>query len=160
MVEELRELGDAASYFGGAWFKNWNYNGTSGAVATFEIDVIHTREGAVHPLAHLKDGGQKKAAQRFIMFLFPVSEDEEAYSEEHDEGKKAVARAGMLANDPEFVDYLLATSQVFDASPEAVADFIRDECGVQSRRELASSSDARQKLKVLTANYMAWRKWK
>lgn len=60
-----------------------------------------------------------------------------------------VKRAGILANDPRFWDWIAVPDT------EAAAEFIRRSCGVKSRRDLATNDWAASRFQGLLDEYLA-----
>ena len=107
--------------------------------------VLPEDEGE-HPFKGLKTG---KTGQRFALALAKINDSEEkadhvfpeGYTDgskpampylEKTPGEQAVMRAGILANDIAFQDWLKVDG------PELAAAYIRTACGVQSRSEFAT----------------------
>lgn len=71
----------------------------------------------------------------------------------------AAQQAGILCNDPAFQRYAATRSGFaggqFQAS--AAAEFLRDECDVDSRRDLDRDPDARARFDRLKTSFDAWR---
>lgn len=64
-----------------------------------------------------------------------------------DEAKRAVMRAGILADDPAFHRWCRA-----DGSPAAVR-FIREQCAVKSRADIAANPDALARFLAMEGRY-------
>lgn len=66
-----------------------------------------------------------------------------------DEATQAVTRAGILANDPGFHRWCNA-----DGSPAAIR-FIREQCAVKSRADIAANPDALARFLAMESRYRA-----
>jgi hypothetical protein len=67
-------------------------------------------------------------------------------------------QAGILCGDPRFQNYA-AQARGFPADTfnnSAAAEFLRQFCGIDSRRELLTSECARNKLQILITEFRAW----
>lgn len=71
-------------------------------------------------------------------------------------------QAGILCNDEAFRRYVAA--QIFTdnilrhrpATTEAAAEYLRQFCNIQSRRDLATNIDARARFRILRTEFDAW----
>lgn len=72
-----------------------------------------------------------------------------------------VQLAGVLPRDPmfrEWVGYFCEVPTACPVSEDIAAEFIRRECGVTSRRELATDTEAQQRFhKFLRKPFVAWK---
>ena len=82
-------------------------------------------------------------------------------------GEKLVQMAGILANDGRFQEWLRSCGFIISMAKDGedyAARAIRYECGIASRRELATNPDAQRKFNELVARYKSetgqstWRK--
>jgi hypothetical protein len=69
---------------------------------------------------------------------------------EADEMKRAVMRAGMLPNDPQFIDWVSRKSEL------SAVDFIRNECDVESRSEIATDENAFHAFMRMEREFLVW----
>src|SRR6185312_13461854 len=71
-----------------------------------------------------------------------------------DERERAVTRAGMLPSDPKFRQWAALTYPGIAMLDSAMAeDFIRETCGIDSRRELLTNDKAYQAFLALETEY-------
>ncbi|MCG7520873.1 hypothetical protein [Ruegeria sp. Ofav3-42] len=67
-------------------------------------------------------------------------------------------QAGILCNDPRFQRFAAtrcgAPAETFSAS--AAAEYLRQVCRINSRRELSTDSAAQQKFQILRTEFDAW----
>jgi hypothetical protein len=67
-------------------------------------------------------------------------------------------QAGMLSNDPQFRAFAAHRLCGADAmTPTAAAEFIRLQCGVNSRAALNTNREAAQRFAALRTEFDAWR---
>ena len=138
----------------------WSDNSTGGQTVTFLLP-----ESEVHPFKGLRFG---KTGERFAMALARI-EDEETKADhvfpdgyvdgskpEKTEGEKAVIRAVMLCKDASFKTWAgnncLPTETKLDTTRWA-RSVILFECGISSRRELATNPEALKKFLALETDF-------
>jgi hypothetical protein len=73
------------------------------------------------------------------------------------EGKQAVARAGALAADERFQEWLELTGRTLQRSEDIAARYIRECCGVQSRSEIADDPEALESFMAIETSFQVWR---
>lgn len=74
------------------------------------------------------------------------------------DGSKAVRLAGILCKEVEFWDYLHSDEQIFLANEKEATEWLRNYLGVQSRSELKTNLEARNRLSKVNEEYMAWKR--
>ena len=74
------------------------------------------------------------------------------------DGSKAVRLAGILCKEVEFWDYLHSDEQIFLANEKEATEWLRNYLGVQSRSELKTNLEARNRLNKVNEEYMAWKR--
>ena len=81
-----------------------------------------------------------------------------APTRQHFSDLPAAQQAGILCNDPRFQKFAAIRcglpNQLFTAS--AAAQYLRDCCRIESRRELATSQAAHAKFQTLRTEFDAW----
>ncbi|WP_226550823.1 hypothetical protein [Celeribacter naphthalenivorans] len=67
-------------------------------------------------------------------------------------------QAGILCNDPRFQKFAVLRGgiTVDPFTPEAAAEYLRDVCQIESRRDLATSKTAQTKFAALRTDFDAW----
>lgn len=73
--------------------------------------------------------------------------------------QKPAQQAGMLCNDPRFQTFAARRSGYPDAQmePSAAAEYIRQICGITSRRDLNTDHRAASQFQALRTEFDAWR---
>ena len=133
------------AYHGEARLLRWGESGDNGRTITLEIED----SDGIHPFKPYRYG--KKDGQRFAVVLVPVSD-----SEEPKIADPMVREAGMLAKDPRFRKWVAECVGDGQMCGEAdAAEFIREFCGIESRRELATNPGARAKWVKLRGDFYA-----
>ena len=74
------------------------------------------------------------------------------------DGSKAVRLAGILCKEGDFWDYLHSDEQIFLANEKEATEWLRNYLGVQSRSELKTNLEARNRLNKVNEEYMAWKR--
>jgi hypothetical protein len=72
------------------------------------------------------------------------------------DGDKAIRLAGLLCRDPKFWKFLFEDSQIWEEDEESCTSWLRDYLTVESRSELKTNEEARNKLKKILKEYNAW----
>jgi hypothetical protein len=72
------------------------------------------------------------------------------------EGDKAIRISGLLCRDPKFWKFLFDDSQIFEEDEESCIEWLRDYLSVQSRSELKTNEEARNRLKKIMKEFSAW----
>lgn len=132
-----------------------------------EIQMVRTRNVMVYkfegPLenadASLKvlGGVPTPGKERWVAIARLVSDAEPLPHDEpksNSEGEKARMRAGMLAKNPKFQEWLSVTNRAKSRNELDAADYIRKWCNIHSRSELATNPEALSKYKILETTYM------
>lgn len=153
----------------------WGESSSAGRTITLELSPD---QGDGHPFKGFPTGHQH--GQRFRIQFMPIGDDEQSverrtskqvYADKSPEDR-IVARAGALAGDKDFQQWLLVSGRVdplaweisYGSNQEKVEariheteDFIRRSCGVASRSELATNVEAREFFVKLEAAFIDWR---
>ena len=74
------------------------------------------------------------------------------------DGSKSVRLAGILCKEKEFWEYLHSDEQIFLANETEATEWLRNYLGVQSRSELKTNVEARNRLNKVNEEYMAWKR--
>ena len=134
------------AYHGEALLLRWGESSTNGRTITLQLE-----EEGPHPLKGFSCG---KNGQRFAVVLVPVSDSEEPRTKT--DVDPMVREAGMLAKDPRFRKWVAECVGDGQMCGEAdAAEFIREFCGIESRRELSTNPEAREKWVKLRGDFYA-----
>ena len=76
--------------------------------------------------------------------------------QEEFEGDRAIRIAGLLCRDPKFWKFLFDDSQIFEEDEESCTEWMREYLNVQSRSELKTNAEARNRLDKIHREYKAW----
>jgi hypothetical protein len=72
------------------------------------------------------------------------------------DGDKAIRVAGLLCRDPKFWKFLFEDSQIWEEDEESCTNWLRDYLVVESRTELKTNAEARNRLKQILKEFNAW----
>lgn len=103
--------------------------------------------------------------QRYMMVLAPIGDDEQPLpvtpkAEKEPRAWKElspVEQAGILATQSAFQSFAGAINSLVAPAEEHAAQYIRNYCGIQSRRELICTAAAQEKFKELCAKFYDWK---
>lgn len=95
---------------------------------------------------------------RYQVVMVRVNEHEQPLDRQAEyEGDRAVRIAGLLCRDPAFAEFLVDTGNMFQASINEAATWLRDELGLDSRAELKANHEARLRLDTIYKEFVAWK---
>jgi len=104
---------------------------------------------------------------RYMVAMVKLDDqDQPEVSDEQREVEKLIASAGMLCRNPAFSDFLHDRGYMDDNSYIAVTyegieaptvNALREELGITSRSELKTNSQAREKFKSLSEEFVRWK---
>jgi len=105
---------------------------------------------------------------RYMVAMVKLNdEDMPEISEQQREVDKMVASAGMLCRNPEFTDFLHDrgymddndyVASAYDGMEGPVANSLRKTLNISSRSELKTNSEARERFRSLTDEFVRWKK--
>jgi hypothetical protein len=95
---------------------------------------------------------------RYQVVMVRLADDDTPMDRREFEGDNAVRLAGALSREKAFGDFLVHKGELFDANEKDVADWIRANSGVNSRAELRTNAEARQRLLQVNKDYLQWKK--
>ena len=93
---------------------------------------------------------------RYQCVMVRVGDDEAPLI--RDNFSEIVKLAGMLPRNPDFKKWLVSEGQIFEAYEDEAVDWIKNQCNIESRRELATNKPAAAKLRQINLEFQAWKK--
>lgn len=109
---------------------------------------------AVNPVDAPEDLLRDPVGTRYMIVAVRLNgQDEPVPSKQTTDGNKALKIAGMLCQDERFQEWLMMQNLVDELSEDAAAKAIRTVCGIASRAELKTNSEARKAFLALTARF-------
>ena len=94
---------------------------------------------------------------RYQVVMVRLGDDDAPLDRREFEGDKAVRLAGALSREQAFGEFLVHKGELFDANEKDVADWLRSALGVNSRTELRTNAEARQRLLQVNKEYLQWK---
>lgn len=111
----------------------------------------------VHPDDFPQGMAMAPMGTRYMVGYAEIGDDDQPAMEpakvvkEDDPGKQAVKRAVMLCKNPEFQGWVC--NGLCLPTEEDAARLLRDNCGLQSRSELATNVEARRKFEAIETSF-------
>lgn len=105
------------------------------------VDLFRDFVGARYQVVMVRLDGHEKAMDRQDQF----------------ESDQSVKLAGMLCRNEQFWAFLHDDGQIFEPSESEATDWLREYLGLQSRSELKTNHEARDRLESLNREFLAWK---
>lgn len=112
-----------------------------------------------HPFKGLKCGPAN--GQRLAVSVALIADDEtQAPVEPKPAGKSYAQRAALLCQEGAFITFVRETQNggVAVSTADKAVDWLRDECGVYSRKQIIEGTPAGRRFLDLVAEYEAWKR--
>jgi hypothetical protein len=93
---------------------------------------------------------------RYQVVMVRLGDDEKPLN--RDNFSEIVKLAGMLPRNPDFRAWLLWDAQIFDDDEDEATSWLKSQCQIGSRRELATNQAAAAKLRQINMEFQAWKK--
>ena len=114
----------------------------------------HILKLSIHPNDLPKDLVLDPLGSRYVMVLARLNDqDEVVQPKEKSEGEKAVDIAGLLCRNERFIGWLVDTGYSAARTQAGAVEAIRMLCGIKSRAELATDSEARARFMELKSEF-------
>ena len=110
----------------------------------------------VHPDDLPTDLVRDFVGARYQVVMVRLGDDEKPIN--RDNFSEIVKLAGMLPRNPDFRAWLLWDAQILDDDEDEATSWIKSQCQIQSRRELATNQAAAAKLRQINMEFQAWKK--
>lgn len=95
----------------------------------------------------------------YQVVMVRLNQDQQPMNREEEfGGDRAVKLAGILAKEKEFWEFLEDTDGAFGVDEEHASSYIRSVCGIKSRSELKTNTEARRQFELLNKEYVEWKK--
>ncbi|MFM2134487.1 MAG: hypothetical protein RL156_1768 [Bacteroidota bacterium] len=94
---------------------------------------------------------------RYQVVMVRLNEDERPMEREKELSHDYVRLAGILCRDKKFHQFLVEANQVFEASEESAAQWLKDELGVKSRTEIPQHQHAVSRLISIQQEFNLWK---
>jgi len=93
---------------------------------------------------------------RYQCVMVRIGDDEKPLN--RDNFSEIVKLAGMLPRNPDFQKWLVAEGHLFDADEDEAVNWIKEQCQIKSRSELAHNNPASVRLRHINMEFQAWKK--
>lgn len=93
---------------------------------------------------------------RYQVVMVRLGDDEKPIN--RDNFSEVVKLAGMLPRNPDFRAWLVMEGHIFDDDEDQATSWLKSECQIESRRELATNQAASAKLRQINMEFQAWKK--
>lgn len=112
---------------------------------------------SVHPDMVPEDLLRDFVGSRYQVVMVRVNEDERPMNREQELSRDYVRMAAILCRDSRFQTFLVESSQIFDADEQLAADWLKNELGVASRREIQDKPAAQSRLMSIKQEFETWK---
>lgn len=93
---------------------------------------------------------------RYQVVMVRVADDETPLN--RDNFSEIVKLAGMLPRNPDFRKWLVERGEIFDADEDEATTWLKSQCQIESRRELATNPAASALLRQINQEFQAWKR--
>jgi hypothetical protein len=93
---------------------------------------------------------------RYQTVMVRIGDDERPLN--RDNFSEVVKLAGMLPRNPDFRQWLVSIDQIFEDDEDEAVVWLKNYCGISSRRELATNPGAAAILRQINQEFQAWKK--
>lgn len=111
---------------------------------------------SVHPDMVPEELLRDFVGSRYQVVMVRINEDERPMNREQELSRDYVRMAAMLCRDTKFQKWLVESSQIFDADEQLAADWLKNECGVASRKEIQDKPTAQHRLMSIKQEFESW----
>lgn len=153
LASEVQFIDGAYSVGGGTWIKFF----------CPEKEILDKFEG-------VDKHSKTKQGARYVMMLVEIQDDETPVNqqnrrriekEELIKGGPLSKRAGILCNDPDYLGYLILQKHIAKGEKKAMVEaaevYVRDMCGVTTRKLLDQDKEAARKFRVFVLEpFIRW----
>lgn len=137
-----------------------NFEEISTKVECVKIALTQDKNGfifkmALNPADTPEEFLKDPVGQRYMaVFVRLDGTDQPVAAPSNEEGRRAVAMAGTLCADANFIGWLALNGDIDEATETAASVWLRKFLGVQSRKELMFNEKAREKLMGVRAEFI------
>ena len=94
---------------------------------------------------------------RYQVVMVRLADDNRPMNRDAEYARDPVRTAGILCRDKDFASYLYDVGQIPEATESAVIEWLKQELGIQSRKELRESPDKARHLYQIKQEYELWK---
>jgi len=110
----------------------------------------------VHPDSVPEELFRDYVGARYQVVMVRIGDDEKPLN--RDNFSEIVKLAGMLPRNPEFQKWLVSEGHIFDADEDEAVTWLKAQCQINSRSELANNPAASVRLRHINMEFQAWKK--
>lgn len=93
---------------------------------------------------------------RYQVVMVRLADDETPLN--RDNFSEIVKLAGMLPRNPDFRKWLVERGEIFDTDEDEATTWLKSQCQIESRRELATNPAASALLRQINQEFQAWKR--
>lgn len=93
---------------------------------------------------------------RYQVVMVRLADDETPLN--RDNFSEVVKLAGMLPRNPDFRQWLVQRGEIFEADEDEATTWLKHQCQIGSRRELANNQAASAILRQINQEFQAWKR--
>jgi len=112
---------------------------------------------SVHPDMVPEELLRDFVGSRYQVVMVRVNEDERPMNREQELCRDYVRMAAMLCRDKQFQAFLTESGQIFDADEQMAVDWLKQELGIKSRKELQDHPAAQSRLLSINQEFQLWK---
>lgn len=112
----------------------WAESSSAGRTVTFQL----SEDSENHPFRDYSLKSGKRSGQRFAAILVEIGDDDQPVEPD----QNLVQQAGIMCRDPMFWRWISERDFVVVSNENAARHWLCQQCGIQSRAELANDDDA------------------
>lgn len=135
--------------------KTSNFEGVKVAMKQDRTGYILTL--SIHPDEVPEEILRDFVGARYAVVMVRINGQEQPMNREQENPKDLVRFAGVLCRDPFFHKFLIETGNIFDATEDEAAEWLRSELGIQSRSELKTNPEAAKQFHFIQQEFQAWK---
>lgn len=111
---------------------------------------------SVHPDMVPEDLLRDFVGSRYQVVMVRLNEDERPMNREQELSRDYVRMAAILCRDSRFQKFLVESGQIFDADEQLAVDWLKNELGVASRKEINEKPAAQSRLMSIKQEFETW----
>lgn len=112
---------------------------------------------SVHPDMVPEDLLRDFVGSRYQVVMVRINEDERPMNREQELSRDYVRMAAILCRDSRFQKFLVESNQIFDADEQLAIDWLKNELGVASRKDIQEKPAAQTRLMSIKQEFEAWK---
>lgn len=111
---------------------------------------------SVHPDMVPEDLLRDFVGSRYQVVMVRINEDERPMNREQELSRDYVRMAAILCRDARFQKFLVESGQIFSADEQLTTDWLKNELGVASRKDIQDKPAAQSRLMSIKQEFETW----